>query len=244
MHRMFRQAYNASKERHRERLISNERLKDGIEKLMSIRRYFRFRSRARTRKRDIARIRALRSVQQTLQSAVLLKAKNVQTVFNVALYLLQLDQDLAFFTKDMVWAIGDRRRAFLAKYEALLLYEAAEDLPHLLGKKFRDAIGALALHEEQVQKIASISSDLNKFWIKNRKFLGGIRNAVAAHRDHDALRYVNSIEAIEPLEVMTCAAELSTLLNSLVQELARIADFSPHEILHDVLISIEKTDEG
>lgn len=239
---MFREVYNSSKQRHRERLMANERLRDGIEKLVSIRKYFRFGSRAKARKRDITRIKALRSVQQTLQGAAGLKAKNVQTVFNVALYLLQLDQDLAFFTNDMVWAIGDRRRAFVAKYEALLLYEAAEDLPQLLGKKFRDAIRALALPQEQVQKIASISSDLNQFWIKNRKFLGEIRNAVAAHRDHDALRYVTTIDEIKPLEVMTCAAELSALLNRLVQELVRIADFSPAEILRDVLISVDKVD--
>ena len=43
-----------------------------------------------------------------------MRAENMRTVFNVALYLLQIDQDLAYFTTDMVEAIGDRRRAFVA----------------------------------------------------------------------------------------------------------------------------------
>lgn len=52
------------------------------------------------------RNQALTSVRRTLGQAM--GAATIQTVFNVALYLLQLDQDLAYFSNDMVLAIGDR----------------------------------------------------------------------------------------------------------------------------------------
>jgi len=122
----------------------------------------RVRARADARKRRKIRNEALASVRQTLQRATDMHAENIRTVFNVALYLLQIDQDLAYFTSDMVEAIGDRRRAFVAKHKAVLLSEAAEDIPQLLGKKFRDAIAALSVPPERLQGINAVSADLNK----------------------------------------------------------------------------------
>jgi hypothetical protein len=118
-----------------------------------------------------------------------------QTVFNVGLYLLLLDEDLADFTDEMVTAIGDRRRRFVAKHQAVLLYEAAEDFPQLLGREFRDAVRALGANQEQQKKLDEASSGLNGFWQEHREFLGDIRKALAAHREHDALLYAEKLDA-------------------------------------------------
>jgi hypothetical protein len=134
----FRASYTAASEAHRvrreaflARMKASEQLKNAIETVVLFRN--RLRSRRDARKRMKIRIQALASVRKTLEQAETMRAQNIQTVFNVALYLLQLDQDLAYFTTDMVQAVGDRRRAFVAKHEAVLLYEAAEDVPQLLG---------------------------------------------------------------------------------------------------------------
>jgi hypothetical protein len=220
-----------------ERLLHNEQVKNGVEWVMLLRN--RIRSRADARKRNKVRIAALASVRQTLERAVKAKAQNIETIFNVALYLLLIDQDLAYFSNDMVCAIGDRRRAFVAKHEALLLYEAAKDVPELLGKKFRAAILGLFVPPQQVQKISAVSSELNRFWQTHREFLGKIRNALTAHREHDALAYAEGSESLEPMEVMARAAELSRLLELLVQELIEVARLtsSPTVILRDIVSS-------
>jgi hypothetical protein len=231
------EVYKQKRQVQHERLLHNEQLKNGVERVVLLRN--RIRSRADARKRNKVRIAALASVRQTLERAVKAKARNIETIFNVALYLLLIDQDLAYFTNDMVCAIGGRRRAFVAKHEALLLYEAGEDVPQLLGRNFRTAIGALGVSQDQIQRINSVSSDLNKFWQTHREFLGRIRNALAAHREHDALRYAEILENLEPLEVMTRAAELSGLLELLVQELIKIGRLtsSPTVILRDIVNS-------
>jgi hypothetical protein len=41
-----------------------------------------------------------------------LGAGGARAVFNVGMYLLMLDEDLAYFTDDLVSAVGCRRRAF------------------------------------------------------------------------------------------------------------------------------------
>jgi hypothetical protein len=141
----------------------------------------------------------------------------------------------------------NRRRAFLAKQEAMLLYEAAEDLPQLLGREFRGAVKALGASAEQIARLNSVSSDLNQFWQRHREFLGSIRNALAAHRDHDALRYAESLDAIKALDhVMARAAELSQLLERLVVLITELATLTvgPEAIIRDMVTSNRKASTG
>ena len=218
-------------------LVLNENLKNWIERVVGF--PFRVRHRVRAREKHKARVKALETVRKTLRGTARLNAANIRTVFNVGLYVLLLDQDLALFTDDLVCAIGDRRRAFVAKHEAVLLYEAAEDLPQLLGKEFRDAVKTLGATPEQLERLNSVPSDLNRFWQKQREFLGTIRNALAAHRDHDALRYA---ETLKPREVMARGAELSPLLNRLARVLTEMAQLTvgPAAIVRDMVASTKK----
>ena len=221
--------------------FQNEELKNWFERFIGL--PFRVRHKLKSRGKHRVRTKALKTVKKTLQGTAKLKADNTRIVFNVGLYVLLLDQDLAFFTDDLVCAIGDRKRAFLAKHEAVLLYEAAEDLPQLLGKEFRDAVNALGATPEQLQRVNEASSDLNQFWRKEREFLGRIRNVLAAHRDHDTLRYVESLENLKPMEVMARAVELSPLLDRLIRVLTEIAQLTvgPEALLQDMTKSAKKS---
>ena len=144
-------------------------------------------------------------------------------MFNVGLYLLLLDQDLADFTDDMLGAVGSRRRRFVAKHEAVLLYEAAEDLPQLLGKEFRASVDAIGASNDHRQRLNQAAAGLNQFWREHREFLGEIRKALAAHREHDALLYMEKLDSLKPLEVMERAAEFSVHLGRLIAVLTNLA---------------------
>ena len=222
----------------------SEELKNGIERIVLL--PVRMRHRRRARAKHKARTDALGTVRHTLQRAAQLRAGSATTVFNVGMYLLLLDQDIAYFTDDLVCAIGDRRRAFLAKHEAVLLYEAAEDLPQLLGREFRDAAKALGASADQIARLNVVSSDLNQFWKGHREFLGTIRNALAAHRDHDALGYADALETLKPLEVMSRAAELSQSLEKLVGVISELATLTagPAAILRDMIASSKRGKAG
>lgn len=225
-------------------LLPSEQLKNGIERIVLLPVRFRHRRSARAKRK--ARIGALETVRNTLQGAARLKAGSAKTVINVGMYLLLLDQDIAYFTDNLICAIGDRRRAFLAKHQAVLLYEAAEDLPQLLGREFRDAVKALGASADQLAHLNAVSSDLNQFWQDNRRFLGTIRNALAAHRDHDSLRYADALEGLRPLEVMGRAAGLSQLLERLVAVITEMASLTtwPAAIIRDMIASSKKAKAG
>lgn len=217
--------------------LLSEQFKNGVEWLVLL--PVRIRHRRRARARGKARAYALRAVRRTLVDASRLGAERTAVVFNVGMYVLLLDDDIAHFTDDLICAVGDRRRAFIAKYEAILLYEAAEDLPQLLGREFRDAVEALGTSEEQWARLDSVSSNLNRFKHQHREFLRTIRNVLAAHRDHDALRYANTLETLKPLEVMARAAELSELLEPLVGVITQLASLTadPAAIVRDIVAS-------
>jgi hypothetical protein len=207
----------------------------------------RVRTRVRSRAKYKARAQALTTTRSTLAGFTKLNAESHQMLFNFVLYLILLDQDLADFTDNIVCAIGERRRTFFAKQEAVLLYEAAEDLPQLLGRDFRNALKALHISVEHQQNLNAVSSDLNKFWQTNREFLGNIRNALAAHREHDALRYLESLEQVKPLEVMQCAADLSGhlgRLTSVVMQIGRATNAGPAGILSDIIDSSKRKHAG
>lgn len=198
-----------------------ERLKRAIERVILLPR--RMQHRAQSQKKHRVRRAAIATVRRTLAGAKSLNARSVAAVYNVTLYLLLLDQDLADFTDDMVGATGDQRRRFVAKHEAVLLYEAADDLPHLLGRDFRAAVAALGANDLQQKRLNDCSSLLSHFWRMHRNFLGEIRQALAAHREHDALTYVEKLDALEPLEVMRLSAELSGHLQRLIAVLTELA---------------------
>ncbi len=195
------------------------------------------------RPKNKARATAIATMTDTLQQARKLKADNIKIVVNVGLYLLLLDQDVADFTNDLINAIGDRRRRFIAKHEAILLYEAAEDIPQLLGQEFRAAVKALGIPNSLMSRLNGVSSDLSEFWKDERNFLGSIRNAIAAHRERDALRYLEVLQALEPLKVMRRAADMSELLERLAGVLIEIAllTSSPATILQDMMRSSRKS---
>lgn len=235
------EVYHQKRRVQEQRFLLSESFKNAIERVVLLRNRIRFRISSRAKNK--ARAKALVTVRQTLENASKWNARNITTVFNVSLYLLLLDQDLAYFTGDLVLAIGDRRRAFVAKHEALLLYEAAEDVPQLLGREFRAALDALNVPPEDLARINAVSSELNKFWQKHREFLGKIRKSLAAHRERDALLYAERLEELKPLEVMARAAELSGLLEQLVQSLTAVARLTSNQsvILRDMLTSNRKS---
>lgn len=123
----------------------------------------RIRARARSRARYKVRQQAFAVTRNTLEGLAQLKAENHRIVFNAGLYLLLLDQDLADFTDHLVCAICEMRRVFIAKHEAILLHEAAEDATQLLGREFREAVKALGASDELLGRLNIVSSELNQF---------------------------------------------------------------------------------
>jgi hypothetical protein len=220
-----------------EKLKENETLKNFIELIVLF--PMRFRSRRSSRIKHSERTEALESVRNVLIKADAANARNSKKIFNLAFYALLFDQDLAYFTDAIVQAVGDRKRRFLAKNEAILLHEVAQDLTHMLGKDFRQAVSNISAPNHIVSELNSVSSDLNKFWQNHRAYLGNIRNTLAAHREKDSLKYSEMLDSLNPLEIMKIAVEFSQLLERLAGTIIQLTKLTanPKVIIEDILNS-------
>ncbi len=167
-----------------------ERLKNGIERLVFLR--MRLRHRARASAKYKARTEAIDSVRRFFSRVAGMNIERIKRVYNLVFYLLLVDQDLADFADSLIFATGDRRRAFFAKHEAVLVYEAADDLRSLMGRDFREALKSFGTTDKQFAEINKACSALKSFWDDHHQFLNSIRNALAAHRERDALQYVEN----------------------------------------------------
>ena len=191
--------------------------------------------------RTKARLEALTTVSQVLRQARDGKAENVARVLNTAMFLLLVDQDLAEYMQDLRHAADDQRRQFVAKHLATLLYEASEDLPKLLGKDFRRSVEWLSPPATIRTALNRVASDLNRYWRAHQDFLDRIRNAVAAHRDHDCLVYADVLASVQPLEMAGLAAAFSSPLRELANVVTSLLDrCGPAVIAKDILRGLDK----
>lgn len=193
------------------------------------------------RKRDRVRLPALRKIISTIQQrhneAKQHELEHYQRVYNVVLFVLLIDHDIAVLSR--YFALGYRtwERKFAARQLAVLLYEVSKDLPELLGGEFRKSLMTLPLRDGAKLELNHITKLLDEFKSKNGPFLKAIRLLVGAHRDHDAAKQLEVIEAIDPLSVYKMAADFYDCINPLISFLAKTTELmtNPHTTMNHLL---------
>jgi hypothetical protein len=143
-------------------------------------------------------------------------------IYNVALYILLLEHDLASLGDDMVHATNDWRRKFVARQMAALLYEAIEDLPALLGTRMRHGLTELRVDSSLVSELNSIMKLLNQFKAEHATELQQLRNLVGAHRDHDAGAQLRILDDLQPLTIFGLQASFYVPFRQLVGWLTKL----------------------
>jgi len=93
------------------------------------------------------------------------------------------------------------KRCYLARTMALILYEIAEDIPSILGKKFQVAMKTLSVPEEMIKKLNSEKNKFSEFWRTHHGLLKNIRSNVVAHREHNAMEQLRVIDEINIFEM-------------------------------------------
>ena len=152
------------------------------------------------------------------QTALAVRSRGWQThesIWNPCLFLNTVDHDLSLLIRDLAHERDQWKRCFVARSLALLLFEIAEDIPAVFGKPFRASLAALAVPTELRASVDAQTKAIGAFWNQHRSMLKEIRTAAAAHREHDAIRLLETIERIDLLKMLGLALELGRLLNEL-----------------------------
>lgn len=175
------------------------------------------------RKHSIYRDSAIDAVRQLLQSAAKNCLPHVHQVSKLSLYLLLMDRDFSILKVDMVAATFDGRRLhFIARQMAVMIYEATDDLKEMLAKDFRSSLTALKTPQADLVELNQIHSRICCFAVTHEEFLKKVRNVVAAHRDKDAMTFLQVFESLEPSEIFELGGDFYEIVNELITLLTRI----------------------
>lgn len=148
--------------------------------------------------------------------------ENLACVHNASLFVLLLDQDFHWLRTQMMQALDEPERMFVARQIALLLFEASEDLPQVFGRDYREALAALHFGQKVLPELDAIMKGVNKFKREHAAALKQIRTLVVAHREQDALVQLEALEGVRPLSLMELAAEFYVSLRSLTDLLVKV----------------------
>jgi len=120
-----------------------------------------------------------------------------RAIWNGCLYINVVSHDLSLIVYDLTYERDTWKRSFHARALALLLYEIAEDIPAVLGKKFHAALRSLDVPKEMQVALRAACKKTSEFWDEHRPLLKEIRTTAAAHRDHDAMKVLGVIDGMD-----------------------------------------------
>ena len=166
-----------------------------------------------------------------------------ERIWNLALYLLLLESDLEMLKYDGVLALTKRRRSFVARLLAVQLYEAYQDLAHLMGKDLRESLGELGAGDETMAALGALAKRLNQLKRKHQADLKEVRNVAGAHRDKDAALQWRMVDETSLASIMEASAELYTVIREFAAFLTMLgtAAGQPGVVLQQYLRNPEAT---
>lgn len=206
-----------------------------------------FPKRIRFRWRNRKRLTVTESLKATLKArceeAARAEVPAYQGVYNVGLFAVLVEQDISAYSEAIFFARSEWHRQFYARGLAVLLYEANEDFPQLLGKQYRSWLQDLELGSEWINSLNQVGRKLSAFNKSHGPFLKELRNYVSAHRDHDALSQIDIMAKFKAIDIYRLGAEFSLPLNDLVAFYTHLLRYlhNPAVMLRHVAKSLSET---
>ena len=176
----------------------------------------------REKKRIAVLENAIKSVQSEYDRAKKNDMPHFQRIYNAGLYVLIFEYDIAILKNDALFAIRRWKKNFVARQLAVILYEASDDLPQLLGKEFRNSLKTLQLSEAEWETFNGIMKLISKFKNEHRDLLNELRNFVGAHRDKDAGKQLEIIEKVDLFKMLELSGQFYEAMRELVQFLTKL----------------------
>jgi hypothetical protein len=205
-----------------------------------------FRGRLRFRWRNRKRLAVTESLKTILRTrceeAIRAESLAYRGLYNVGLFIALVEQDISAHSESIYFARSEWHRQFHARGLAILLHELNEDMPQLLGKQYREWLKDIGLGQSWFEELNLITSKLSVFRKSHASFLGQVRNYVGAHKDHDAIKQLDTMAAFTGLGVYRLAADFSEPIRDLVAFYVRLLPYmhNPIVMLRQVSKSLPK----
>ena len=189
----------------------------------TIKRAIWFRSARLLRKNTVRSIRQLEglieSIEKQWRTAKSLGLTKYLVLYNSICFLLLLHYDFAVLSYNHATEVDELKQNLYARQLALLLHEALEDVPAILGGEFRRAVGTLPSGASHLSALSPILKSLSSLRKTHQSQIADIRNFVAAHRDHDALKQLEIMRGIRSIWLVSISSEFTEFLGNVARAL-------------------------
>jgi len=182
----------------------------------------RHKLRMASRKKLGAAVTALHQVRETRIKLAKYNMPDVLQLYDASQFCIAYAADLTVLTRDMACARDWWEERLYARLLALTMLECVEDLPVILGKKFRNSLAAVVPNNEYKQRLSKISSNLSAFKNRHDRELRHIRQIAAAHRDHDPNVLISLIEQLDMKKLMKMAGALHDLQTEFARAMTKV----------------------
>jgi len=136
-------------------------------------------------------------------------------LWNAAGYVNVCSYDLVTILAPSVFDRHKWHSRHQARQAAVLMYEACDDLPVLLGKKFRESLRILGAPDDMFVALNNARIPLDGFKNENSARLKDIRVHACAHRDHELSQQIRIIRQLDPMEMQSLSMRFDSILNDL-----------------------------
>jgi hypothetical protein len=149
-----------------------------------------------------------------------------EKIWNPCLFMDIALYDLINLIRDFSFERDEWRRKAIARQLALLIYEIGEDIPAVFGRDFIRSVDAIKVPAEIFDDFVIRKKAIVVIWNIHKEQLKNIRLVAAAHRHHDAIILLDTIDEIDLWELHDVAVEMGKELDDLRINTEKILDFT------------------
>jgi len=152
-------------------------------------------------------------------------------IWNIFGFLNILEYDLTSVGYNLVFENKRWQKIYYARQVTLVMYEAFNDLPEILGKNYKTIFDGIENAKPYIDTLKGYKKDFELLKNTNFEYLKEIRMNVSAHRDQDIDKQLEVIRTIDPYKVIRIMFDFEKILR-------KITDHIQYYLVHS--INVEK----
>lgn len=148
-------------------------------------------------------------------------------IWNIFGFLNILEYDLTSVGYNLAFENKPWQKVYYARQVTLVMYEAFNDLPEVLGKYYKQIFDGIEKAKPYLETLKGYKKDFELLKNTNFEYLQEIRMNVSAHRDQDIDRQLEVIRTIDPYRVIKIMFDFEKILRKITDH---IQDYLVHSI--------------
>jgi len=149
--------------------------------------------------------------------------KDYIEIWNCLGFINIIALDLVSVGKALILENEKWQKIYFARQVVLLIYEALNDIPEILGKEYKKIFILINESKDYMEQLNLYKKELEKIKKENYSYLHEIRTNVAAHRDQNIDSQIKVLREIDPYKIIKILFAFEKSLRKISDHLQMLA---------------------